>query len=550
MALYDPLLEPASTMSPGTVQTKQVVTETIELHEKTITELSHDYTDSDTKSIPSSKALFEAIQVLDKYINSIDPNNILYQDNAVITLPLLPLTFEYGDTEWVYEGWYPDGGKLIYTGTDYANSIKISPEKFTYPGYYFLVIDIDRLDSGKLVVKDTKEEVIESIATTGKTYIELDITNTDVNSVTFEAVDVYPRETLRVASIGLYRVTTRVRDYLQYFFLGNKGSLITKDELDDLLEALNVDIDTRLDKYEDDVDEKINLHIQNTSNPHNVTIDQIGAAAKEHTHTPDQCGAAPTVHTHQPQECGAAPEHHEHPEYTTQEEVQDAIEDAIGKYDESSDTTLFTKHLTDYNNPHKVNCETIGAAEKEHTHDNYLTKEDVGTYVNSAVEESASSLMQQLTEHTENKENPHEVTPEQIGAAPSEHEHEQYVERDELDQRIEDIARNIQHSSSLPMTIVEPSEYGVLPDNTLCTRLSRPISPVLLPYVVHRTKSNYDYYDGVCRSNRVTDEGHPLYYCFNKSMTQEDRDIAVGLFTVKDDTATVEEPTSETTKFI
>lgn len=39
-------------------------------------------------------------------------------------------------------------------------------------------------------------------------------------------------------------------------------------------------------------------HISNTDNPHNVTIEQIGAAAEDHTHTAAEVGAAAATHNH------------------------------------------------------------------------------------------------------------------------------------------------------------------------------------------------------------------------------------------------------------
>jgi hypothetical protein len=39
-------------------------------------------------------------------------------------------------------------------------------------------------------------------------------------------------------------------------------------------------------------------HISKTNNPHNVTIEQIGAAAEDHTHTAAEVGAAAASHTH------------------------------------------------------------------------------------------------------------------------------------------------------------------------------------------------------------------------------------------------------------
>ena len=56
----------------------------------------------------------------------------------------------------------------------------------------------------------------------------------------------------------------------------------------------------------------LNAHMNNRTNPHRVTPEQIGASAVGHVHSPESIGAAPAVHTHTPESIGAAPTAHTH----------------------------------------------------------------------------------------------------------------------------------------------------------------------------------------------------------------------------------------------
>lgn len=58
--------------------------------------------------------------------------------------------------------------------------------------------------------------------------------------------------------------------------------------------------------------EDFEAHQEDRSNPHGVTVGQIGAAPAKHTHTPAEAGAAATGHTHTAAQVGASPSNHSH----------------------------------------------------------------------------------------------------------------------------------------------------------------------------------------------------------------------------------------------
>ena len=63
-----------------------------------VVSISQDYTENKHNSLPSSKALYDALMQLQENIDQIDPDSNFFKDNTVITLPLLSPSFVEGDT--------------------------------------------------------------------------------------------------------------------------------------------------------------------------------------------------------------------------------------------------------------------------------------------------------------------------------------------------------------------------------------------------------------------------------------------------------------------
>ena len=501
--MYRPINIPASTVFPGSTLTDTTITENIDLRGEVITSISHDYTDSSIHSAPSSKALFDSIQKLDTAIRAIDPNNNFFTDNTVVTLPLLPTSFSLDDDRWLIFNWYIDQGSAIYTKaqstrmlmSEYDNYIKIRQDLLTYPGYYFFVITVSRIDSGKLVLRDTIGNIIYEIKDIGTHYFEYQVTNTDVTTFALEAVNVYDNETIKVDSIGFYHITDRVRHYLLYFMQGSASGYITREQLNTILKMLQSDIEDDYLHHIEVLRSALDEHVNNRSNPHGVMY----------------------YHT------GAAPEVHEHPQYALKsdlDDIRDGIDVNLG------DLSNLIGSLQDKDNDLQRQITEV-AADLESTK---LDIDDLGKRLDAHLEE----------------ENPHGITVDMIGAAPEVHEHPQYATLTSVeaivDAKLEefdfsDIPAASSGAAYNPMSIVAFDQLGEVPNGLNSSIITKPISPIIFPYILHRSKSQYDWNDGVCGSNKPTLDGYPIWYAFNKNLTEDDINIGTSVFAIADVTS-------------
>ena len=124
--------------------------------------------------------------------------------------------------------------------------------------------------------------------------------------------------------------------------------------------------------------DKLNEHVANTENPHNVTKAQVGLANVDNTSDMDK-------------------------------PISTATQAAIDKI-----TSDVESHTTNKSNPHEVTKAQVGLGNVDNTAD--LDK-PVSNATKELINSTKDSLTQTITLHTENKNNPHEVTKEQVGLA-------------------------------------------------------------------------------------------------------------------------------------
>ena len=554
MGLYDPLIRPASTMSPGHVQTTSVTTDVIELKDQTIENVSHDFSETSVKQVPSSKALYEAYHILNDYITSIDPHHILYTDNTVITLPLLPEAFTKPDWD-TYFNWVIDNGKIVYSSNNISNYIKIVPEVFTHPGYYFLVIEVDRLDSGELVVMDTITDddayVLASIEDTGIHYVEVKISNnaeeieldnpispyaataTDAHTIIFEARNVFNKQAISIKSIGVYRVTDRIRHYLTYYLQNNDNLEEFKKEIREVVNELSLNL-VNTDLLANETKSILDTHLKDKYAHKDVlTLGNLGAASADHEHHYKDGklkGVAPEEHTHLPSECGAAAKVHTHSNYLDIDDAYTKIVEVVKSLD--SDSANVADHLSSIGddklvvrgNPHGTTAALVGAAEKDHNHDDrYIDINTVNAKISESVIEAKENLELQISNHIK-EPNPHDITPSKIGAAPTIHEHD-YTTRDDVNHLINEAVGGIEvgttggSSSTAPMVMAQYTQ-GKFPDGDIkpSSLITRPITPVIFSRIMHQY-DNYDYFSGIARSNRAGYNKTKAYYAFSSLIT-------------------------------
>lgn len=211
-----------------------------------------------------------------------------------------------------------------------------------------------------------------------------------------------------------------------------------------LSDGLRAEIERATTK-ETELEGVITTHINDTNNPHNVTKEQVGLGKVEN-YSPAEMPISNAVQTEitriDKELLGAATDLTAHikdtnnPHQTTKGQV------GLGKVDNTSDLekpisvpqqnefnrvdreldkkalqTDLAAHVSDFNNPHHVTKEQVGLGKVDNT-------SDLEKPISIAVQEALNNIKidatgyatkEELTNHINDKNNPHNVTKEQIG---------------------------------------------------------------------------------------------------------------------------------------
>lgn len=235
--------------------------------------------------------------------------------------------------------------------------------------------------------------------------------------------------------------------------VNSKGTWGKIDNVDSVVSVngqsgiVNIEIDDipGLKDALDSTDKLIDDHIRDFNNPHKVTKDQIGLGKVEN-YSPAEMPISNAVQTEitriDKELLGAATDLTAHikdtnnPHQTTKEQV------GLGKVDNTSDLekpisvpqqnefnrvdreldkkalqTDLAAHVSDFNNPHHVTKEQVGLGKVDNT-------SDLEKPISIAVQEALNNIKidatgyatkEELTNHINDRNNPHNVTKEQIG---------------------------------------------------------------------------------------------------------------------------------------
>ena len=136
--------------------------------------------------------------------------------------------------------------------------------------------------------------------------------------------------------------------------------------------------------------DKVNTHVADLNNPHQVTKEQVGLGNVDNTSDKNK-------------------------------PVSDATQQLINEVKESinsGNTTItdnLTKHIEDYNNPHKVTKDQVGLGNVDNTSDKNKPLSDAAKEAINEVKTLITSSGTDLSNHIKDYTNPHRVTAEQVG---------------------------------------------------------------------------------------------------------------------------------------
>ena len=149
-------------------------------------------------------------------------------------------------------------------------------------------------------------------------------------------------------------------------------STATQKELDKL--------DAKIDKINTDQGTDLSDHLKDYNNPHKVTKDQVGLGKVDNTSDKEK---------------------------PISDATQKAIDDAI-----ASGNTALDNHANRTDNPHKVTKDQVGLGNVDNTAD---TVKPVSVPQQAALDALSNSLNTAINNHVSNINNPHQVTKDQVG---------------------------------------------------------------------------------------------------------------------------------------
>jgi len=136
--------------------------------------------------------------------------------------------------------------------------------------------------------------------------------------------------------------------------------------------------------------DKVNAHTVDYNNPHKVTKEQVGLGNVDNTADLDK------------------------PISNATQQLINEVKESIN----SGNTTItdnLTKHIEDYNNPHKVTKDQVGLGNVDNTSDKDKPLSDAAKEAINEVKTLITSSGTDLSNHIKDYTNPHRVTAEQVG---------------------------------------------------------------------------------------------------------------------------------------
>lgn len=359
--------------------------------------ISQNYLDDSNESLPASAALYEAFSVLKTAIDNLSLVVDYQRIIPLISEPVIsPMFIE--ERGWMKYRFIFDQGKAKFWNQNYLEEVqaylRIPQELFPSIGVYFVEVTVEKMDSGRIEVRNQAGTLIRTITEVGVTAFEVDIPNVDIAYLEFQVHGSQNTHETIISTIYVHYVRNIIDKYLEF----KAQDLLSGGTGFATVTYVNASLDTfaqNLRAYTNSVVGALgDAFVQHVDqpNPHGTSAADVGAAEKVHTHTPEECSAAPVVHTHSPGECGAAPINHTH----TPQEIGAAPQahthtpNECGSVSTSEFTTEVARlyqaianstssaatvqenldtHANNISNPHKTDYAQVGAAAEEHTHE-------------------------------------------------------------------------------------------------------------------------------------------------------------------------------------
>lgn len=335
---------PGTTMFPDALRTCRVVANQLEsdnllLDGDKITGIVHDLDNPDHTKALSALALSSVQTDLDNKYKDLDFKVDTTVLSPVLSNPLVSPYF-YGSDWVISNNILIDDSKVYYTNNKPVSllqaTLKIPTSVITKPGKYFFSIDIDQLPSGNITIYSEKNKVLQVFTRPDSYQFETYVDDPSIAYFLITINDMALNDTCIISFCSVHHVKDIFDTFMDYKIRQYSFKDVANN-IDDLSYKINNAI-KEMEKYVSNESSKaisaVNLHRQNTANPHQVTLEQLSAAPRLHNHDPSDILG-----------------------------INQYIYDLIDFDNINLGLSLinsFQEHITNTNNPHHVNNAQVG----------------------------------------------------------------------------------------------------------------------------------------------------------------------------------------------
>ena len=319
-----------SSLTPEGMNTPVLRGDTLILGKDTLTGV---YTAEKAKpsvtDIVSFGGLQRTMQPLQKLIEEIDPDNTLFKDNNVISLPLTDPFFEEKDV-WITKNWDIQNGDAFCLGGYKSNSLSFDRSLFVKNGKYLFVLAISKIESGRLDLYKNETEWLKTLDQVGVHYIEVSVEDITTDTFSLIGTGVNTNEIIEVCSFGIHFIADRFYNYLiakvKSLATIDAEGFVPRDEYEHQLELFIQQFQEATSVYL-----KSLVAHKTADNPHGITPAKIEAARVDHTH--DQYLTKQLLKEEVASQMnGYSKIDHSHSEYLRKDAADDAVRQILEAY--------------------------------------------------------------------------------------------------------------------------------------------------------------------------------------------------------------------------
>src|SRR5574344_1039173 len=178
-----------------------------------------------------------------------------------------------------------------YTEVDDAtliSSVTVTNEAFNLLGKYFIEFTVKSIPSGKIEITNEKGKVLKTISIAGTYLFETITTQDTLPSLTISLYGVKYKDIVRYTYLGIYHVKSAFESYFTYMVAKIQSEGNDYATVEDLADAISI-VKNELRNYTNEqvalVLDRLTVHENDKGNPHEVTPAKIQAANAIHKHT-------------------------------------------------------------------------------------------------------------------------------------------------------------------------------------------------------------------------------------------------------------------------